>query len=251
MVVVGLLLLGGFAFQKGVRHALALEPPAPRRALLAASARAAPPENPRYVFVEPLPVSGDQPVFVLRGADPRAKGVGVVLHGWCGHGMGVLQAFAHAAADAGQFLAVQGDHPCGTSALRGWSNDTDALDRRIDVALRQYLGREPPAEVVLMGASQGVDRAIALARRFPRKYKRLILLSGPRAEPAAGLSGIAAAFFLVGQNENQRPTREMAARWKHAGIPVQLRIVDHAGHADFGADAEPLMRDAFHFLGME
>jgi predicted esterase len=205
----------------------------------------------RYVFVESLPVAHDQPIFVLRGADPRKKAVGVVLHGWCGHGLGVLQAFAHAAADAGQFLALQGDHQCGSGPLRGWTNDTEGLDRRIDAAFRQYQGGEPPAEVVLMGASQGVERAIALARRFPARYKRLILLSGPTAQPPAGLSGLAGAFLLVGQNENQRPTREMAARWKNAGIAVQLRIIAHAGHADFGADADPLMREAFRFLGVE
>ena len=209
------------------------------------------PQPARYVFVDTLPVAGDQPIFVLRGSDPQAKGIGVVLHGWCGHGMGVLQAFASAAADSGRFLALQGDHHCGNGPLRGWSNDTDALDRRIDAALRQYLGGEPPAEVALMGVSQGVERAIALARRFPHRYKRLILLSGPSAQPAAGLSGVAAAFFLVGQNENQRATREMAARWKAAGIPVQLRIVAHAGHADFGADADPLMREGLRFLGVK
>jgi len=248
----GLSLVATFAHQaaKGARlqqaHAHA-RPPALAAKLTSASL----PEPQRSVFVDTLPVAGDQPVFVLRGADPRAKGIGVVLHGWCGHGMGVLQAFAYAAADAGQFLALQGDHHCGSGPLRGWSNDTDALDRRIDAALRQYLGGAPPAEVVLMGASQGVERAIALARRFPRKYRRLILLSGPHAEPAAGLSAVAGAFFLVGQNENQRPSREMAARWKNAGIPVQLRIVAHAGHAEFGADADPLMREAFRFLGVE
>jgi len=251
LVGLGLSLVGGFAHRHAAQRARPLEGQA--RPLTPASPLPAlsPPESKPYVFVEPLPVPGDQPIFVLRGADPRKKAVGVVLHGWCGHGLGVLQAFAHPAADAGQFLALQGDHQCGNGPLRGWTNDTDGLDRRIDAAFRQYRGGEPPSEVVLMGASQGVERAIALARRFPAKYKRLILLSGPSAQPAAGLRGLAGAFFLVGQNENQWPTREMAARWKAAGIPVRLRIVAHAGHADFGADADPLMREAFRFLGVE
>ena len=245
-----LLLLGGCARKQGAERALPLlEGPSHPSASPIASASA--PEPKRYVFVDTLPVTGDQPVFVLRGADPRAKSIGVVLHGWCGHGMGVLQAFAYAAADAGQFMALQGDVHCGNGPLRGWSNDTDALDRRIDAALRLYLGGQRPAEVVLMGSSQGVARAIALARKFPNKYKRLILLSGPNEEPAAGLSGMAGASFLVGQNENQRPTRATFTRWKNAGIPSQLRVVAHAGHADFGADADPLMRDAFHFLGVD
>jgi len=251
LVGLGLSLLAGFAHWQTARSARASDAPAQPRALPLSLASPSSPEPKRYVFVDTLPVAGDQPIFVLRGSDPRAKGVGVVLHGWCGHGMGVLQAFAYAAADAGQFLALQGDHQCGNGPLRGWSNDSVALDRRIDVALRQYLGGEPPADVVLMGASQGVESAIALARRFPSKYKRLILLSGPKAQPPAGLSGVAGAFFLVGQNENQQPTREMASRWRNAGIPVQLRIVAHAGHADFGADADPLMREAFEFLGVK
>ena len=250
LVGLGVSVLGGFAHREAAQRARFLEMKSQPSVRPVSAASASPPEPKRYVFVDSLPVAGDQPVFVLRGADPRAKGVGVVLHGWCGHGLGVLQAFAYAAADAGRFLALQGDHHCGDGPLRGWSNDTGALDRRIDAALREYLGGEPPAEVVLMGASQGVESAIALARRFPSKYRRLILLSGPKAQPAAGLSGVAGAFFLVGQNENQQPTREMAARWKNAGISVQLRIVAHAGHADFGADAEPLMREAFQFLGV-
>src|SRR6478609_728914 len=181
LVGLGLSVVGGLAHRYAARHAQALErhalPPPPAAPLPSISSA----EPPRYVSVETLPVPGDQPIFVLRGADPRKKAVGVVLHGWCGHGMGVLQAFAYAAADSGRFLALQGDHHCGNGPLRGWSNDTEALDRRIDAALEEYLGSEPPSEIVLMGASQGVDRAIALARRFPSKYRRLILLSGPRA----------------------------------------------------------------------
>jgi len=256
LIGLGLALLGGLSYRQAAQRALPALPTSPDAQRTTPEshvglASVSLPAPQRYVFVDTLAVAGDQPIFVLRGTDPRAKGVGVVLHGWCGHGMGVLQAFAYAAADAGRFLALQGDHHCGNGPLRGWSNDTDALDRRIDAALKEYLGEERPSEIVLMGSSQGVDRAIALARRFPRKYRRLILLSGPRAEPAAGLSGVAGAFFLVGQRENQRPTREMAARWQASGIPVQLRIVAHAGHADFGADAEPLMREAFRFLGVK
>jgi predicted esterase len=202
------------------------------------------------IFVDTLPVPGDQPVFVLRGADPRGRVAGVALHGWCGHGMGVLQSFAFAAAKVGPFIALQGNAHCGQGALRGWSNDPVATDRRIDAALREYLGASPPSEVVLVGLSQGAEVAVALARRFPEKYKRLVLGSGPLIEPPMGLRGLTGAYFLVGQNENQRPTRETQQRWKNAGLSVELQIISGAGHADFDGRGNPLLREAFRFLGL-
>jgi predicted esterase len=205
---------------------------------------------PQQIFVDTLPVPGDQPVFVLRGAEPRGRVVGVALHGWCGHGMGVLQAFAFAAAKVGPFIALQGNAQCGQGALRGWSIDPVANDRRIDAALRAYLGEAPPPEVVLVGLSQGAEVAVALARRFPDKYKRLVLGSGPRVEPPIGLRGLSGAYFLVGQHEHQAPTRETAQRWKNAGLSVELQIISGAGHADFQGRGNPLLEEAFRFLDL-
>jgi pimeloyl-ACP methyl ester carboxylesterase len=174
----------------------------------------------------------------------------VVLHGWCSHGMGFLQAFQWAAADVGRFIALQGDHHCGSGPMRGWGGDTDALDRRIRAALRAYLGAEPPAEIVIIGSSQGAERAVALARRFPQRYRHLVLASGANNLTANGLEQLAGAYFFVGQYEALWPMKQSRDALQRAGIPARVQVVQGGGHADFKGQGDPLLRDAFAFLGM-
>jgi predicted esterase len=203
----------------------------------------------RNVFVDTQEVPQDQPVFALRGGRPDGA-VGVVLHGWCSHGMGFLQAFQWSAAEGGRFIALQGDHRCGSGPLRGWSPDVVALDRRIDAALRVYLEREPPTELVLIGSSQGVELAVGLARRFPQKYRRLVLASGPSPIGAGGLQQLSGAFLLSGQYEGSAAMRKSRDALRRAGIPAELRVVSGAGHADFHGQGDPLLREAFVFLNL-
>jgi hypothetical protein len=213
-------------------------------ALPAASA----PAPPRRVYVEASPVRGDQPLFALRGFDPEAKAVGVFLHGHCSHGMGYLQAFQYAAAEAGRFVALQGDVHCGGGPMRAWSGDTDALDKRIDRALEAYLGGAWAGEVVVGGSSQGVERAVALARRFPKKYRRLIRSSGFRELAPTGLDEHLRAYFLIGEHENVWPTKRTVQRWEQAGIEVGMQIIPGAGHGDFHGQGDRRMREALRFV---
>jgi predicted esterase len=205
-----------------------------------------PPVEP--VKTEPLEVPGDQPVFALRGVKPGARAVGVFLHGFCSHGLGLLQAFEYAAAEAGHFIAPQGDLRCGREPMRAWSADPVAIDRRIDAGLRAYLGADYSGEILVGGSSQGVERAVALARRFPNKYRRLVLLSGPAEVSPRGLSGLKGAYFFAGENENVWPSRLSAERFRRAGLPVEFQAIPNAGHSDFGGQGNPLMRKAFQFL---
>lgn len=202
----------------------------------------------RRVFVEALAVSGDQPVFVLRGSDPKGNAVGVFLHGHCSHGMGYLQAFQYAAAEAGRFIALQGDVHCGSGPMRAWSGDTDTLDERIDRALEAYLGAKWTGEVVLGGSSQGVERAVALARRYPRKYRRLILSSGFRELSPTDLHEPLRTYFLVGEHENVWPTKRTVQLWQQAGLNVRMQIIPGAGHGDFHGQGDRRMREAFGFV---
>lgn len=211
------------------------------------AAVASAPAPPRRVFVDTFAVPGDQPAFALRGG--RESGVvGVAFHGWCSHGMGFLQAFQWAAADVGQFIALQGDHHCGAGPMRGWSGDVIGLDQRIDKALRVYLGREPPPELVLIGSSQGAERAVDLARRFPSKYRWLVLSSGPHPVAANGLTKLGGAYLFVGQYEGRAPMQLSRDAFVRAGLPAELKVVVGAGHADFHGQGDPLLRDAFGFL---
>ncbi len=202
------------------------------------------------VFVERLPVPGDQEAFALRGSAPDAEMAGVFLHGWCGHGLGYLQAFQFAAAETGRYLALQGDRHCGATTKRAWSMDPDATDRRIRAALIAYLGEDVPGELLLGGSSQGVEVAVALARRFPERYRWLVLLSPSRPLPAHGLKRLRGVYFLVGEHENQWPARGMQHTWRHQGIPTRLEVIADAGHADFHGRGDDLMRAAFRNLGL-
>lgn len=132
--------------------------------------------------------------------------------------------------------------------MRGWSPDPKAIDRRIDAALSAYLGHAPPAHILLAGVSQGADRAVRLARAFPHKYTKLVLLSTPWAMTASRLRGLTAAYFLVGEREDVWPTKITAGRWARAGIPVAIHVIAGGRHADLAGRGDPLMRRAFHYV---
>jgi predicted esterase len=204
--------------------------------------------DPGPVRVESMAVPGDQPAFVLRGKTADTPTVGVFLHGWCTHGMGLLQAFQFAAAETGKFIALQGDRHCGTGPMRAWSGTPVATDRRIDAALRAYLGTEPPAEILLGGSSQGADRVVELVRKFPGKYTRLVLMSGPHEISPSGLEQLRGAVLFVGEKEGDWAMKRTAERWQQAGISVRFHAIKDGGHSDLHGRGNPLMRDAFRFL---
>lgn len=223
-------------------------PTRPAASAQPAPARSQAPARRLPVQVDTLAVTNDMPAFALQSG--RSDGVvGVVLHGHCGHGLGFLQAFQFAAADAGRFLSLQGDRPC-HGALRSWSLDVVATDRRIDQALRTYLGETPPETLVLVGSSQGAKLAVALARRFPKKYTRLVLLGAFETYGASGLSELAGAHFFVGEHENVWPTRETVRQWNQAGIHAEFTLIEGAGHADWRGRGNPLISEAFKSWGL-
>jgi pimeloyl-ACP methyl ester carboxylesterase len=126
----------------------------------------------------------------------------------------------------------------------------DATDRRIRLALETYLGSDVPSELLLGGASQGVQVAVELARRFPERYRWLVLLSPSKELPVRGLQSLRGAYFLVGEHENQWPAKAMVQKWGYAGIPVTLTVIEDGGHADFHGRGNELMREAFRQLGL-
>ena len=109
-------------------------------------------------------------------------------------------------------------------------------------------GPSPPTEILLFGSSQGADRAVALARKFPRKYTRLVLLSGPTEVAPKGLEQLQGAALFVGEMESDWAMKRTAKRWQEAGIRAHFHVIKNAGHADFYGRGNPLMRDAFDFL---
>src|SRR5260370_21072173 len=141
------------------------------------------------------------PTFVMRGA-PRGTARMVFLHGMCGHALGYAQSFQWNAAKKGTLIAPPGDRPCG-GPWSMWSGDLEALDARIAAAFRALGHDEPIDDVLVIGYSQAAVRAEGLARKWPKRYTRLILMAGPTAPSPRGLSLLRALVTMAGERDPQ------------------------------------------------
>ena len=148
------------------------------------------------VRMETLDPKDQPPTYVMRGG-PRGSALLVFLHGMCGHALGYAQAFQFAAAAKGTLIAPQGDKPC-NGPYSSWSNDIDAIDERIVAAFRA-LDHAEPEDIVAIGYSQGATRAEALARKWPRRYSRLVLMAAPTLASPQGLGALRGAVTMAGE----------------------------------------------------
>ncbi len=186
-------------------------------------------------------------LFVMRGA-PRGPEKLVFLHGMCGHGLGYAQSFQFSAAKWGTLVAPQGDVRCGAGPWAKWSADVVALDRRIEQAFTA-LGHELPLEgVLVMGYSQGATRAAALARRFPERYTRLILMGGPEQVTSRGLKHLLGVVTLAGSRDRQDLMRGTARQFQAAGVPATFLVIPNASHGAMGSVPEQTMGEALTWL---
>jgi predicted esterase len=172
----------------------------------------------------------------------------VFLHGMCGHGLGYAQAFQFAAAKKGTLVAPQGDRKCGDGPWAAWSNDIDALDDRIVAAFRALGDTGPIEDVVMMGYSQGAIRAESMARKWPRRYTRLVLMASPRIPSAKGLSSLRAAVTMAGERDRQDLMKKAARALASAGIPCSYRVIPEATHGAMGPTPEKTMGEALDWL---
>jgi alpha-beta hydrolase superfamily lysophospholipase len=191
------------------------------------------------VEVKTVDVPGDVPVFHLAGKTGKRL---VFLHPMCTHGLGYLQAFQFAAHERASAIALQGEKSCG-GAYRQWSFDFALTDARIEAAWKAVGDGRPIEDLMLVGYSQGVSVAVALAERFPDRYTRVVLIGGPR-EPvitkpkcAVMVSAEKDAWWLMKQGSDR------AAR---AGIPSTFITISGARHGQMG-DAEDWMKRALDF----
>src|SRR5688572_4406472 len=157
----------------------------------------APLPDPGPVRVDEVPVPNDLPAAVLRGARQH-RATMVFVPGMCVHPTGYVMSFAHAAAAHGDLIGVQADIACAPgSPFRRWSNDLVAMDRRIDAAFRAA-GIDAPEEIVLIGYSQGAERAEKLMARFPAKYTSVVLIASPIAPSPRLLARARAVALMAG-----------------------------------------------------
>jgi len=198
------------------------------------------------IRIEPLEPGASPPTFAMRGS-PKGPGLIVFLHGMCGHALGYAQSFQWSASKKGTLIAPQGDRSCG-GPWSSWSKDIEALDARIAAAFRS-LGHEGPIEdVVLVGYSQGASRAEALARKWPRRYTRLILIAAPTVVDARGLTSLRSVVMMAGERDRQDLMRSGARVMKAAGVPSTFIVIPEATHGAMGPTPEKTMGEALDWL---
>ena len=201
---------------------------------------------PEPLRLEPLDAR-EPPTFVMRGG-PHGPGKMVFIHGMCGHALGYAQSFQWSAAKYGVLIAPQGDVPCAPgSPWAKWSGDTNALDARI-VSAFQELGQPVPLEdVALIGYSQGASRAEALARKWPKRYTRLILIAGPSKVSPYGL-GVRSALMMAGSLDRQDLMQASARAFAAAGRRARYMALPDARHGSMGSHPEQSMNEALKWL---
>ncbi|HEY3499935.1 MAG TPA: alpha/beta fold hydrolase [Polyangiaceae bacterium] len=199
------------------------------------------------IRIEALEQPNEPPVYVLRGG-PRGPEKIVFLHGMCGHGQGYAEAFQRTAARRGTLIAPQADVPCGNGPWARWSKDLDALDARIVRAFRALGAAEPIEDVIVIGYSQGATRAESLARTFPERYTRLVLMGGPYAAKAQGLEKLRGAVALAGDRDRLDLMQASAKVLKGARVPATFMLIPEATHGSMGAHPEQTMDEVFTWL---
>ena len=224
--------------------------PEERQRLAAAAIASATPESPPNrrgpVRMDALDPRATPPTFVMYGG-PRGAGRLVFLHGMCGHGLGYAQAFQFSAAKRGTLIAPQGDVSCG-GVWSKWSGNLEALDARIVATFRALGELEPIDDIVVLGMSQGATRAVALARKYPRRYTRLVAMAGPTVIAENGLKTLRAAVLMAGERDRQDLMRQSARALAASGVPATFMLIPEASHGAMGPVPEQTMGPALDFV---
>jgi pimeloyl-ACP methyl ester carboxylesterase len=153
--------------------------------------------------------------------------------------------FAHAAANHGDLVTLQGDVPCG-GAFRRWSYDFPTLKKRIDTALAAA-GIES-RDVTLIGYSQGAEIAERLAAAYPDKFTRVILMSSPIVPSPNRLKNVDGAVLMAGTRESQSNMRAGSQALAHAKIHSVFQPIPDAAHGQIGNTPDDTMEGAFEWL---
>jgi pimeloyl-ACP methyl ester carboxylesterase len=199
------------------------------------------------IRMETLEPDASLPTFVMRG-EPRGEARLVFLHGMCGHGLGYAQSFQFSAARWGTLIAPQGDRVCGSGPWALWSADIVALDARIISAFRALGQKDPIDDIVAMGYSQGATRAEALARKYPERYTRLILMGAPNTVRTAGLRALRGAVMMAGEHDRQDRMKAGVRALTSIGEPCTFMQIPEATHGAMGRTPEETMGEALEWL---
>jgi predicted esterase len=203
-------------------------------------------------------VPGDDPIEVVLGPATSPE-VLVYLHGVCGDPL-AFESWAAEAARHATLVSVRGDLVCKKrKERREWSYEYGRIDRRIGRAVaaaaaarRRALGADAAAldqdHLTIAGYSQGARRVEALARRFPARYRR-VLLAAIAVEPSVDALRKATRIVLVaGELDAKDHIQEGARKLSDAGKDVLYVELPRAHHGEYGPRAAETMGKALDWL---
>lgn len=197
-----------------------------------------------------VPVEGDKNLRVAH-AEPNQKQAIVYLHGMCG-GSTAADPWVHHATAHGTFVVVRADVPCTDRPGFKWPAEPEKIEARIQKALalvqEQRGGRLDTEEVVLIGYSQGAHRAEMLARKYPEKYKRLVLGGPPTSAEPSLLKQAARIAVFGGQLEDFSHMQRGQRALQQAGIPSRYYTLPQAYHGDYGPEGPRMMKEIIDWL---
>lgn len=203
---------------------------------------------PETARTEEVGVPDDLAVFVVRGTSDKDVPM-LFVPGMCVHPAGYVMSFQRAAAAHGNLVGVQGDLSCGgDGSMRKWSYDLAKMDRRIDAAFAAA-GLGLPHDVIVIGYSQGAERAEKLVARWPEKYSRAILIASPVAPSVQSLGRAESVVFMAGTSDMSfSRMRKAASILQDADVPATFLPMANARHGEMGDTPDETMRDALDFV---
>lgn len=196
-----------------------------------------------------VPVPGDKAVLVIHAPADNRRAI-LYMHGMCGNARAV-EGWRAAAARHGTLIALIGDTSCGRGRFK-WSKTVESIQVRLSRALEAVAvargGLLDTSQVVLFGYSQGADRASVLARRYPDKYRRVVL-GGPSHEPRLeNLGDTEAVAVFGGQFESTWHMRNGAEVLSAAGKPARFFLLPRAKHGEYGPEGNRVMDEVLSWV---
>ena len=209
---------------------------------------AVPPSQAAPARVERLPVEGDLPASIVRGADGKPPRI-VFLPGVCSNGGAYLYAFPEAARASGGVVAIEGDRPCGGSTqFRSITSDPAHEEPRIERALRAA-GTDvaEDTKIVLVGYSLGATLAENLVRMRPSRYERVVLIGSPRDPVPARLKSARAVATMSCSLDVPQRMRSAVKTLGAAGVTARYFELPGCTHGNV-TDGDRVLGEALAWL---
>lgn len=201
--------------------------------------------------VQKVPVPRDVPAYVLTGeATPRRPLV--YLPGRCGDAFAAIKSWPETAKKYGTLVVVQGDEPCPGSSRRRWSGSAQRIHARLGAAMtaasEAIEGGLEHEQLTLIGYSEGAARAELLAKVFPDRYQRVLLLSGPREPSPVSVRGAKAVVTMAGGREDRRAIERGTRAMQKAGLAARFFVLPGARHGEYGPQGARVMDEALDWV---